>query len=139
MRLVAGCDTATAVRKSRALEPWDPQRSLLGATRADRDPCQVAVRYGLEFETLGGGGHSREGMRERHRRLGIAFLRFVKAHRVYPGRDIVAQVWRLEAFRLEGGNDALHLRIDLQQARGVVFALTQTDGKRTVAESVDFL
>ena len=76
---------------------------------------------------------------KRHRRLGIAFLGFVKAHGIDARHDIVAQIRGFETPRLQRLDDLFRARIDFQQPRGVAFAFAQARGQRALTETVDFL
>src|SRR4029077_9057220 len=85
-----------------------------------------------------GGGHAGERLGDGHGRTRIAFLRLVKAHRVDPRDHVVAQVRGLEAAGLQGGDDALHLRVDLDEARGKIAAGVEAGTQGPVAEAVNF-
>src|SRR4029077_16640082 len=132
--------------------------ALIPATRAHRHPGEIGVRYRAEVEIAGAGCHAGERLGERHRRLRVALPGLVEAHRVDAGDDVVAQVWGLEAARLQRGadpldpgvdfaeaarlqrgDDPLDTGVDFTEARGVVFALAQAHRERALAEAVDLL
>src|SRR5579863_6574955 len=104
---------------------------------ADGNPRQVGVGYRLEFKGLGGRGHARQRLADRHRRaLGTGL---VEADRIDACHDVVTQIRRLETASLQAGDYPFYFRVDRLQARRVAFALAQAGWQRSGAEAVDLL
>src|SRR5206468_4520591 len=129
---MARCVTAAARGRASAA-------ALIPRTRAHRHPGEIGVRYRAEVEIAGAGCHAGERLGERHRRLCVALLGLVEAHRVDAGDDVVAQVRGLEAARLQGGDDPFDAGVDFSEACGVVLALPQARRESAIAEAVDLL
>ena len=63
----------------------------------------------------------------------------METHRVDACHHVVAQIGRLESACLQGGDDLLHLGIDLLQTSGVDLPLAQAHGQGTITETIQFL
>ena len=93
----------------RRAPPQDLQRLPLEkcaiGRRPHSHPGEVRIRDRLEFESLRRGRHARQRLCQGHRWLGVALFRLVKTDRVDTRDHIIAQVGRLEAFRLEPSDE----------------------------------